>query len=274
MPDLPARHIDRTALERVLAHAAELQAASADASDSTGDLTEEQVVELGNEVGLNPALLRQALAEERTRVALPAEEGGLAATLVGPGMVAARRVVSGDTPRVLRAVDAWMQREECLQVKRHLGDRVVWEARRDLFSSLRRGLNIGGRSYALTGAVEVSGTVAQLEQGRSLVTLTADLSAGRRRQIGSSAGAAAFGGLTTAALLAMGVVMPVALVPALALPGLGLYGARRVHHAAAMRAQLALEQLLDRLERGDIWGQPSIIEALAAAAAATLPRRP
>ena len=58
--------LERGAMERVLARASELQALGADAPEG---LTEAQLLELGKEVGISSEHLRQALAEERTRVA-------------------------------------------------------------------------------------------------------------------------------------------------------------------------------------------------------------
>jgi hypothetical protein len=50
---------------------------------------------------------------------------------------------------------------------------------------------------------------------------------------------------------------------------LGYYQARSRHAATLTRAQLALEQVLDRLERGEL-PRPSLLGAIAAVAA--LPR--
>ena len=81
LPDKPSsgRSLDRAALERVLARAAELQGSDADPSDA---LTEQQVLDIAREVGIAPEALRVALAEERTRVSLP-QESGLAARIAG-----------------------------------------------------------------------------------------------------------------------------------------------------------------------------------------------
>ena len=125
----PPSGLDRGALERVLARAAELQSGSGEPEEV---LSEEQILELGKEVGLSAQHLRQALAEERTRVALPPDEGGLSAKLLGGARVGASRTVPGKPRDVLEAIDVWMQRQECLQVKRQFADRIVWEARRDL----------------------------------------------------------------------------------------------------------------------------------------------
>src|ERR1044072_7158935 len=120
-PRPPVPRIDRNALERVLARAAQLQGTASD-SDSSEQFTEEQLLELGREVGLSPQNLRQALAEERTRSIVPDDERGLAASLFGPSRVRAARTVPGKASEVLGAVDAWMQRQELLIVKRHHAD--------------------------------------------------------------------------------------------------------------------------------------------------------
>src|SRR3954464_5188232 len=92
--------LDRASLERVLARAAELQGTAADA-DSSEQFSEEQLIELGKEVGLSPQNLRQAVAEERTRSAAPENEHGLVAAMFGPSRVTAARTVPGKAADVL-----------------------------------------------------------------------------------------------------------------------------------------------------------------------------
>src|SRR3954470_6641797 len=108
--------LDRQALERVLARAAELQGASA-IPESSDLISESQLIDIGNEVGLSPATLNQALAEERTRVNVP-EERGLVAQVAGAGYATATRTVPGTAKDILATIDAWMLRDECLQVQR------------------------------------------------------------------------------------------------------------------------------------------------------------
>src|SRR3954465_10036139 len=131
--------LDRQALERVLARAAELQGAGA--LPETADLiSESQLLEIGNEVGLSPTTLNQALAEERTRVNVP-EERGLVAQVAGAGFATATRTVPGNARDILATIDSWMQREECLQVQRRFADRITWEPQRGLFGKIRRTVN-------------------------------------------------------------------------------------------------------------------------------------
>jgi hypothetical protein len=82
---VPTSKLDRSAMERVLARAAELQAGSGEPEEA---LSEEQILELGKEVGLSPQHLRQALAEERTRVSVPGSDSTASmATCSGPNML-------------------------------------------------------------------------------------------------------------------------------------------------------------------------------------------
>src|SRR5665213_2892760 len=117
MPDAPRppanipATIDRAAADRILARAIELQ--SSTSSDPEGRLTEAQLEALAKEVGLDPINLRQALAEERTRVMAPTERGVLA-SMYGASEVSAQRTVRGTSTQVLKALDDWMQRQESL----------------------------------------------------------------------------------------------------------------------------------------------------------------
>jgi hypothetical protein len=272
-PPVPASRIDRAALERVLARAAELQAKSGDGGETFDEFTEEQLLELGREVGLSPQHLRQAMAEERTRSALPTDERGLAVTLFGPGHARATRTVNGTQRETLAIIDSWMQRQELLQVKRHFADRIVWEPRGDLFGNLKRVLNVGGRGYPLTRAREVAATVIPVDEKRVLVSLDADLSARRGRLAGELAGATVVGAGATGVLVIMGIAGAVAAAPAVIAPAAAYYGFRGMQMRLLNRAQLSLEQLLDRLERGEFGRAPSLLSAIAAAAALP-PRRP
>ena len=104
--------------------------------DATELLSETQLREIGAEVGLTPATINQALAEERTRVAVP-EERGFVAQLAGGRLASATRTVPGTQAEVMAAIDSWMQREECLQVERRFADRITWEPQRGVFGKLK-----------------------------------------------------------------------------------------------------------------------------------------
>lgn len=270
------RRLDRAALDRVLARAAELQSSSVDSGDAAGMLSEEQIIDLGREAGMSVDHLRQAVAEERTRGASP-DDRGLAAAVFGAARVRASRLVTGSPSEILDAVDGWMLREEGLQLKRRVGDRIVWEPRRDIFGSLSRALNFGGRGYALTRAAEVSVTATAVDTTRTLVALDAGLAEHRGRLAAGTAVAASAGILATAVgavvIVVPAVVAAIAVVTVVGVPGVVLAASRSAQATAVSRAQLALEQLLDHLERGDHRRPGGLLGAISATAAALHGRR-
>lgn len=269
-----AARLDRASLERVLARAAELQGTASD-NDPSDQFSEEQLLELGKEVGLSPQNLRQALAEERTRSIVPDEEKGVSAGLFGPSRVRAARTVPGTPAEVLAQIDAWMQKNETLIVKRHHTDRIVWEASREFGVAIKRAFKPGGRDYALSNAYEVSATVMPIDETRVHVVLDGDFQNIRRRSVQQVVGSAGFGAVVTASVLVIGVTAALAAAPVVAITAGGIAASRAYQHRVVSRAQLSLEQLLDRLERGELVrrGPDSLLGAIVAAATSIPPRR-
>jgi hypothetical protein len=270
-PPVPAARLDRASLERVLARAAELQGASGDASEAE-QFTEEQLIELGKEVGLSPQHLRQALAEERTGSIARVEESR--AGLFGPSGSRAARTVPGRSSDVLASIDVWMQRQELLVVKRHHADRIVWEAHRGVIAGVKRALRVGGRDYAIAEAYDVSATVIDVEDGRTHVALDADFRNLRRRSLKQSVGSGVLGAAATGSALVIGITAALAAAPVVVVTAAGIAASRAYQKRIVSRAQLALEQLLDRLERGEL-RRPAdtLLGAIVAAANALPPRR-
>ena len=257
-PAVPASPLlDRAAMERVLARASELAAQGTDAPDG---MSEAQLLEIGTEVGLSPALLRQALAEERTRVVL-AEESGFEARVMGPAAVSATRAIPHAPEVVLAALDEWLRSEYRLIPKRRYGNRLTWEKRHGMFAELDRSLRGNAAAAALMGATEVAATVSPIGDGRTAVRLDADITHIRRQHkvggIGLGIGGVVIG---TVPVIIGAVLAPLTMLPLFialgTLPGVGMglggWAMLKKHRQQAERAQLALEQLLDRLEHGPL----------------------
>lgn len=260
--------LDRRAVERVLARAAQLQGISGDDSDADA-ITEERLLGIAQEAGLSLTSVRQALAEERTRVGADVDDDARwLARVAGPSVVTASRTVLGEPEAMIAALDSWMQRDECLQVQRRFTDRVVWEPRTDWFGAIRRGLRIGGRSYYLARARQVAATAVPVDADRTLVRLDADLSHIRSNLVraGGAVGASGVVAGGTAATLgivahvAAALILPIAVVPVLA-GGAGAYMLMHRNHGYAERTALALEQALDRLEYGDVRRPAMLLDA-------------
>jgi len=251
--------ISREALERIIKRAAELQAGEHDVGDG---LTNNEVLALGKDVGIPDRYLRQAMLEEQTRTT-PEVATGTWAWLTGPRSIIAHRVVPGDRASVERALSRWMTDEALLQPKRHYPDRTSWEPKAGAFASIQRAL-AGKRRYSLAQAEEITAQVVQLEPGFCLVRLEADIKRQRANRISGATVLAVVGWAMTGATAL--IAPPLALAQALMLvPAVGLTvgGAMvaRTYRSANERVQVALEQVLDRLERGDM-RSPSSQDAL------------
>ena len=259
--------LDRQALERVLARAAELQGTAA-MPESSDLISESQLLEIGKEVGLSRETLNQALAEERTRINVP-EERGLVAQIAGAGFATATRTVQGSVRDVLATIDTWMVREECLQVQRRFADRITWEPQRGLFGKLRRTVNISGRGFYLMDAAQVSATVMPVDSGRVVVRLDADIHPSRARRVGMGG---LLGAIGVAASGVIGLGLIIAHIPLFIAAGstviplggsaLAAYQIARSHRTVLGSVQLALEQILDRLEHGEFDRRAGLLDAI------------
>ena len=244
---MPGELIRREALERIIQRAAELQAGERDIGEG---LTEPEVLALGHDVGIPARYLRQALLEEQTRSVVTGGTG-LFAWLTGPSLLTAERVVPGDRGAVERALTVWMEREESLQVKRRYADRTTWEPRVGAFASIQRALGAGGKTFALARATEVGGQVTQLETGFCHVRLVADVRGERARRLWGAALLVLWGAVLAGVLPALGALAPWAAIPTAVAWAAALAVARR-HRRENERIQVGLEQVLDRVEHGEI----------------------
>lgn len=237
--------IGRDELERIIRRAAELQAGERDIGEG---LTRTELMALGRDVGIPARYLNQALLEEQTRTPIAAARGP-GAWLAGPRHLASTRVVPGDRATVEGALERWMDDAESLRVRRRYAEMITWEPKSGAVASIQRALGSG--RYALARAAEIGAQIAQLEPGFCHVRLTADVANQRRSRLGGAAVLLGLGLVTSGALAAAGFVGALAVLPVVGL-GIGAVAAARVQHRHNERTQLALEQVLDRLERGEI----------------------
>lgn len=255
-PPVPAS-LDPRAIERVLARAAELQSSAVRSAD--GGLSEAELLDVAGEAGLSVEHVRRALAEERLAAAFApaagvADERGLAARLAGPGRAGAARVLAGSVPALLGALTRWLEHEECMRPVRRLPDGGMWEPRRDLVGNVVRGLR-GASTPSLRTVAALGVAVVPVDEGRVLVRLEADLSAARRQRLVAGGATATGGALAAGSVLGIGVVantllgvlVPLAAIPALA-GGATAWALARGHRATVARVQLALERVLDQVE--------------------------
>jgi hypothetical protein len=269
MADEPS--IPRDALERVLARATELQGTTGEATDA---LSESRLLEVAREVGIDAQHLRQALAEERARIAFDAPEGGPVLDALGSALVHGQRVVQGGASDVQARLDGWLPRMEGLAVRRKAAQRTSWEPRRDPLGNALRALGAGGRRFDLVRADQVLAAVTPVDDGKSVVRFDVELSGVRKSHRATALGLAV--GLNAAVFTAISI--PVLFIAngnansAGMLGGLGVLAAvqtgigfgiwravKNSYRRAVARVQLRVDQMLDDLEQGAMQPPPSVI---------------
>lgn len=245
---MPGELISREALERIIQRAAELQSAEREIGET---LSSDELISLGREVGIPVRYLQQALLEERARIG-SAASAGLMERIAGPGEVRAQRVVPIEAEAAERALIRWMEANELLCIQRQQPGRITWEPIGGFQAAIRRStaaLGAGKRPFMLSRAATVSASVLALESGYSHIALTADARKVRGEYLTSGAALAGAGAAATATMVALGALLPVALLPLPFALGVG-YTVLRRYGPALARLQLGLERALDSLENG------------------------
>lgn len=244
---VPAR-IDRAALERIIRRAAELQTAEREFGDT---VSSEELISLGREVGIPVRYLQQALLEERAHPGAP-NAPGIMDRIAGPGEIAAERVVSLEAPMAEQGLIGWMERNELFCIQRQQTGRITWEPISGFQAAIRRSaaaLGAGKRPFMLSRAATVSATILPLESGYSHVTLVADARRVRNEYVAGGSAVAGTGAAVTATMVALGALLPVALLPLPVALGVG-YSVFRRYGPTVARIKLGLERVLDSLENG------------------------
>ena len=239
-------------LERIIARASALQQASGDGEQRR--LSEDDVISIGEEVGLAPEHVRRALTEYRTDALVPAlpDEHPLLTRWVGPAFTRVRRAIHGDASDVHREFEYRLEQRESMRPVRRRSTESVWEPNKGIASSIERALDLEGRGYELTQLGSLSVVAVPTDQDQSLVTVTADLTAARKDLL-SNWSMSIMLPLTILGMMAL-TSQPLWLllwVPAAiaGLAGVG-YGVSWSMRGKRRRAALLLEGLLDQLELG------------------------
>ncbi len=248
MPDLPGR-IDRTAIERIIQRATELQTGERDISDG---LTPDEVVSLGKEVGIPERYLQQAMLEERSRAIAPLAQSGFLDRAVGPGTIRTERVIRGDVEDIEQRLIRYLDNHELFTIQRQQPGRITWEPLRGVQGALRRSSAVfqGNRPFMLSRAGLLSATVIGLEPGFCHVALGAELKASRGGLIGGAAAVSSIGVAAGAVLFVLSPFIWLAAAPLPVAAGIG-WAILRSYGPLAERARLGLERALDHLERGE-----------------------
>jgi hypothetical protein len=252
--NLPARRLSSQELEAVIRRAVELQTA---AGGSDEGVAEAEVVRIGQELGLEPAHVRRAITDIRSR---PPEEGGMLAAVMGPGQVRAGRTIRRPAAQLGMLVEDYMVRCEYMHAHRRFPDRTRYV--RD--ASFAAGVGRFARGFSSReqrlDLKQVDVGVAYVDDDTAFVELSMDLSGERA---GYAAGGAALGTVSSVPVVAFALVTAAPAVLALtAVPlfGAWMVGMRAGYRYSARQVQEKLESFLDRLEHGEVKVPPGVGE--------------
>ena len=246
----PPVRLTSAQVDAVLRRAVELQAAEAEGGDA---LTEDDLLRIGREVGIDPAHLGRALAEVGGR--LPEEDEGWLRRVMGERAASAGRTIALPVDRARGDLDAYLREEEFMVVHRRLPDRTVYTRATGLAADFGRFTSDVSRRHPRLNAPELEVIVRPAGEDATVVALRLDL-AGRRAGLatgGMAAGGSSAGVVATA--FALAVAPPAAVLGLPVLAG-SVWGSRRAYRAVREKRQRLLESLLDRLEHGELRPPP------------------
>jgi hypothetical protein len=212
-------------------------------------LAEADIVRIGQELGLEPAAVRRAMAEVRSRV--PEEHGALDA-FVGPAHVRASRTIGRPAPEVAQLLDRYLRDAECMLPQRRSGERTRYVQDTSMAANLARFTRGFSRRHQPLKLKQLDVAVASLDDGSCLVELGVNL-AGTRGGIvagvfGSSSVLAA-GWATT--VWATPIADPLMLLGVPVLAG-AWAGMRAIYGKVSHTREDRLETLLDKLEHDEL----------------------
>jgi hypothetical protein len=240
----------------VIRRAAELELEGS--AGSTAGLDERAIVEIGEEVGLTPAAVAEALAEYRAGL-LPGEDDVERPGLVGPRHLVIDRTLPGTLAEVHAGIAGLLERQllDCCRRTEH---RSLWRPRAGLLASVQRAGRKLTRERLLEDLTEVRVTLAALPAAEDRppsvrVRLEVECQALQRGLTSTAVGSLVVGGggAVAAAGIALATGDPTPLIGVPILGGAaagGVLGSRRAYRRKLADVELVLEGALDDLERG------------------------
>lgn len=228
----------------VLRRASELNARRKTAGSSGGmSISAEVMIQVAGAAGIPESDVRRAmwdLASEKT-----AEPYSLARKLYGPARLRVVREVEQPPEGTRTYLESVMRMEQGLKLRRKTEASSLWDAG-DMLGAVRRALDFSG-DRTLLKAHSVELRVEEVDEDRCGANLTADVSNQRAEYL-------SLGGIL-GATLALPVAIAgfqnplffLAIIPALAAPGLGF---KVAYYRACVEIRRTLDDLLDAAETG------------------------
>jgi hypothetical protein len=241
---LSSRKLSARELEAVIRRAAELQADSSARLEE--GVSEAEAVRIGQELGLDAATVRRAMADVRGR---PAAEKGLLVTLAGPRIAHASRIVNRPAASVATQLESHLRERELMLTERRFADRTRFVRDSSVAAGLVRfGRGFTGSSHRPVDLKQLDLSVSAIDADSCLVQLSADLGGTRGGLVGGVIGGS--GGATIAwgaVAWATALPDPLALLGVPVLAGAWL-GTRAIFGTVRRSVQEKIEALLDQVE--------------------------
>ena len=242
---------DRSAAERILRRAVHL-ADQDDATTTDDGISEQALVEAAEELGVDVAVVRRAVQEERLGLLLEVRRFGDA--LVGPGSLTVSRIVAGRSDQVLDRVDAWLRRLGALRRQRRDATSASYGRRGDVVASVQRATRSITGSEDLRRVRRLSVVATPIDPERCIVVIVADMQLERSLAVASGSGVAGVGSAVAVAEVVAWSPWFWLGVPVSMAAGCGLLVAR-AHGVPDVEA--SIEGVLDRVAAGEL--PPSVL---------------
>ena len=241
----PSRNFSRSELEAVIRRASELQASTSDRTDES--LSQADIERIGQELGLDVASVRRAMAEVHGRP--EQEESGALVALAGNKIVRVSRVLQRDAASVQSSLDRYLQELELMVPGRRSGHRTRYERNASLAAMMSRVTQKFSRADKPLDLEHVHVAVSPLDERSTLVELSVDLAVMRGGLVaGVLGGTTAASGAWAVVVWASAIIDPLMLIGIPAIAG-GWLGTRAIYRSIFSSTEDRLESLLDRIER-------------------------
>ena len=241
---LSSHNLSAQELEAVIRRGVELRADSSARLEE--GVSEAEVVRIGQELGLDPATVRQAMAEVRGRLAV---EKGLLVTLAGPRTVHVSRIVNRPAARVAADLERYLREAEFMLAQRRFQDRTRFVRDSSFAASLARFARGFVRSpHRPVDLKQLDVFISSVDADSCLLQLSVDLAGTRGGLVGGVMGGSG-GAVAAWAAAAWATALPDPLmllgVPLLA----GAWvGTRAIFSTVRRSVQEKIESLLDQVE--------------------------
>lgn len=247
------RSIPREAVARVIARAAELEQESG-AAEGT-ELDERALLEIGEDVGLSPELVRAALDEYSAGMLDRRQRK----TLIGPRTLIVERTLPGTLELVEPRLRGYLQ-DNLFECWRRSGGRSVWRPREGLLASVQRTVKKLANGRVLRDVTEISVGVVEVPAAEGQepgvrIRLEVEARALREGLIAAALSGAVIGGVGGIAAAVVAIVIGEPL-PLLGVPAGGAiaaatyYGPRQAYLRRLEEIEFFLQSGLDRLRGG------------------------